>query len=367
MNWTFRLNLTNGTDHELTVDSPDLRWGIWWTGGKDNSKPVSIAPGQTVFALGCRAHKGPQGYEFSCTWLDKSNPSYGAITLDLDVPWAKDNTSKLTVGGLYRVDGWNDLPKDGHNFVRNITVTAAVGAQRATSDVGEEDDPDYLRFLEMRVADNELVRDWRKLETTLEEVEQFDAAATMPDRYLYPPKEFFVARGPVIDIAPALWDGIGDELLDTPYAKKVSAARYFAAPIYSINTDPRAAEPIAAGVGKTTMHSVEVSSNIRATLTRTSSIKASLTTKATNKALGLEIAAAIEAAIGVVSVREDSTGRITRETTTIDIKPADHDRLFVPWVFSTAAAIYCQNKRGEFRLVAISQWATLQLFRTYEV
>ena len=369
MVWSLRLNITNGTDRPLTVSGPELRWGWWYTNNKDNTEPVSIPPGKTVYALGIRASSGTwTGYECACSWIDATTDkeSYGAISVEIDVPFTADNASSIHVSGVYQQSGWTDLPKRGHNFTRNMTITTMDGKLVAELDEETEDDPDYLRFLEMEVAANEMIQHWPELVKELPEVNQFDPQAVMPDKYLYPPKEFFIARGEVVEIDTADWSGIGDPKYTTAYAKKQFAKRYFAVPVYSINTDPRAVEQIPPGVKKTHMRSVEVTSVIKSTLETNWSIKASLSAEGTNVATTAKVAASLESAFSIRNVREESTQKIEKEETTIEIAAVDYDRLFVPWVFSTAAAIYCEDKKGNFRLVAISQWALLQLFKVYK-
>ncbi|MGB5556553.1 MAG: hypothetical protein WBN04_00915 [Paracoccaceae bacterium] len=369
MVWALRLNVTNGTDRELTVSAPDLKWGYWYTDSKDNTKPRSIAPGETAYALGIRAARGTwTGYECSCTWLDKTKPSYGAVSIYVDVPYVGNSSGIFDTSGLYSQAGWTALEKKSSSFTRNVTITAIMGKMQVTEDTlreDEGDDPDYHRFMELELASNQLVQNWEELEA-LEEVYQFDAAAAMPDKYMYPPKEFFIARGAVVEIEKSEWSGVGDSLYNSDYAKQMYADRYFAVPVYSINTNPRATETVPAGVRKTTMHYAEVASTIHSTLETNYSIKTSLEAEASNKVTGQRVAAKLESEFSLRNVLEESTTRIDKEETKIEIEPADYDRLFVPWVFSTTVAVYCRNKKGKFRLVAISQWAVEQLYRTYK-
>ncbi|MFV2053326.1 hypothetical protein [Aliiroseovarius sp. YM-037] len=370
MVWALRLNVTNGTDRELTVSAPDLKWGWWYTDNTDDKKPVSIAPGETAYALGIRASRGTwTGYECSCTWLDKTKPSYGAVSIYVDVPYVGNSSGIFNTSGLYSQEGWTPLEKKSSSFTRNVTITAMMGALQVERDDTlreDEEDADYVRYMEMELASNLLFQNWSELEA-LEEVDQFDAAAAMPDKYMYPPKEFFIARGEIAEIEKSDWPGVGDSVYSNNYAKQSYVDRYFAVPVYSINTNPRATEPVPAGVRKTTMRYAEVVSTIHSTLETNLSIKTSLEAEASDKISGQRVAAKLESDFSIRNVLEESTTRIDKEETKIEIEPADYDRLFVPWVFSTTVAIYCQTKKGEFRLVAISQWAVEQLYRTYKV
>lgn len=368
MVWSFRMNITNGTDRELTVSAPDLKWGIWYTDGVDKRKPVSIPPGKTKYALGIRASKGTAtGYECDCTWLDQSAHSYGSISLYIDVPYTADNKSDFHTSGVFRGDGWQPLPKRGHNFTRNVTITEAFGALQVSEDTlsVEDDDPEYLALVAAELSASATMEDWADLQH-LDVVDQFDPVTAMPDTYKLPPKEQFIGRGEVIEIDKRDWAGLSDPKLPNAYAKQLRADRYFAVPVYSINTNTRATEVVPAGVRKTTMRAAEVTSTIRSVLETHVSIGTSLEASAEDKLAGQRVAAKLESAFSIQNVREASTTHIVREETKIEIEPVDYDRVFVPWVFSTTVALYCQNKDGDVRLVAISQWAMEQLFRTYK-
>lgn len=370
MPWTFRLNITNGTDRELTVSDPLLQWGWWYTNNTYDTKPVSIAPGKTVYALGVCASNGTwTGYECSCTWLDKSGDSYGAITINIDVPFSANNDSSLDTSGVYKFDGWSDLPKRGHNFTRSVTIYTVDSALEMTDEGWVEDtdeDADFLRLQELEHSANEMIQNWPLLESGLP-IERFDPASKIPETYVYPPKQILLARGDTIEFEKKLWNGIGDEKYTTEYIKNRYAKGYFAVPVYSINTNPRDAESLPAGVHKTTMRSVEVTSSIRSTMESNFSLKTSLGVEAPIPDLGLMVSAKIESEFSVRNAREESSSRVERTEETVDIPAVDYDRLFVPWVFSTAVAIYCVTKKGDVRLVAVSEWAQLQLYKAYEV
>ncbi|GLC90170.1 hypothetical protein [Lysinibacillus piscis] len=124
--WTFSLMITNTTDRELVVDHPQLDWGIWNTEDVEERGPLNVPPHTTIQALGIKASTGPNGYECSCSWKDKvpaGEKSYGAISLSLDVPQKSKNRATCLVNHQLHVDGWEDLPEKGHNFVRSIIVS----------------------------------------------------------------------------------------------------------------------------------------------------------------------------------------------------------------------------------------------------
>lgn len=368
MAWTFRLNITNGTDRELKVSAPDLKWGYWYTNNSDKTAPVSIPAGKTKYALGIRAARGTwTGYECACTWLDDEAGSYGSVSLYINVPYVGKNGSRFNTSGLYHSAGWEALPTSGTSFTRNVTITAADGQLEVTEDTltAEAEDPEYIAMLDAELASRDMVENWSSLKD-MAVVDQFDPVAEIPDTYQLPPKERFIARGEAMEIDKPDWPGIGDPKLPNAYAKQVRADRYFAVPIYSVNTNTRATEVVPAGVRKTTMRAAEVTSTIHSVLETNFSIGTSLEAEANNKITGQRLAAKLESEFSIRSVVEKSSTHIERTETKIEIEPVDYDRIFVPWVFSTTVALYCQNKRGEFRLVAISQWAMEQLFRTYK-
>ncbi|MEE9453121.1 MAG: hypothetical protein V3V13_01895 [Paracoccaceae bacterium] len=370
MAWTFRLNITNGTDRELTVSHPDLKWGWWYTDNEYEKAPVSIGAGETVYAMGiCASNGTATGYEATCTWLDKKPDSYGAITIDIDVPYWSGNVSSLIASGLYNVDGWSDLPSGGHNFTRNISIFSIQGALQMVDEgwcEPEEEDPDYLRLLDLIESANEMIQNWPQLEAELP-VESFDPVSKIPETYIFPPERILLARGDTISFEKKDWDGIGDPVYTSRYVKYNRAKSYFAVPVYSINTNPRDAESLPAGVHKTRMHSVEVTSAIKSTMESNFSLKTSLSIEAPIPNLGAKVAAKIESEFSIHNARVESTNRVVKDEETIDIPAVDYDRLFVPWVFSTAVAIYCESKSGDVRLVAVSEWAQLQLHKTYRV
>jgi hypothetical protein len=127
MPWTFFLTITNGTDRDLVVSSSHLNWGYWNTNEIEGKKPVTVPAKQTIQAVGVKAASGTAtGYEFSCSWTDQvpdGKTSYGSVNLYIDVPYSGSNRSSLTSTGLFRITSWENLPSDGHNFIRAITIS----------------------------------------------------------------------------------------------------------------------------------------------------------------------------------------------------------------------------------------------------
>lgn len=124
--WTFSLIITNATDRELEVYQSQLHWGNWNTNNIEDHGPINIPPKTTLQAMGVKAASGPNGYECSCSWRDKapsSEKSYGIVSMSLDVPHTGKNSAECKATGRLHIDSWEDLPKDGHNFVRSIIVT----------------------------------------------------------------------------------------------------------------------------------------------------------------------------------------------------------------------------------------------------
>lgn len=120
--WTYHMVLTNATGEMLTTSGIEKPWGIWYLNSHDDCKPVSIKSGETKEVFGIRASKGTAtGYQGQCQWIGSS----GSMILSIDVPYSKDNKSSLSISGLYRVDGWEELPRRGHHFNHALTIYKA--------------------------------------------------------------------------------------------------------------------------------------------------------------------------------------------------------------------------------------------------
>ncbi len=375
MAWTFHLNINNQSGRELVTDAGnyDLKWGFWYRNNRDNQAPLTVGVGENIQALGIRAARGTAtGYEFICTWRDTTTGSnFGTITLHVDVPYSEPNRSRLAVNGLYTQEGWADLPRRGSSFIRAITIRVfrgelvAVDSDSPALEELEEIEASYNAYQMLLAQNNELIESWPDLERTVKEG-RINPIKSMPEEADYPPERFILGRSAPTKIPEKQWDGLYDPRFPTPYAKDTFVEEYFSAAVYSINTAQRDWESIPAGTAKKTVRSTEVSSAIKTVLETNFSVKVSLETKSGDPKLGREIAAKLESTYSQKSVLEKSTSRIDRETVEVNIPAVDFSRLFVPWVFSTAVMIYRKTKEGKYGLVAVSEWADLQLYKTYK-
>ncbi|HEX8843954.1 MAG TPA: hypothetical protein VF791_04895 [Pyrinomonadaceae bacterium] len=376
MAWTFHLNINNQSGRELTTDAGnyDLKWGFWYRNNRDNQTPVSVDAGKNIQALGIRAARGTwTGYQFTCTWRDTTiGPgNFGTIALHIDVPYSGSNRSDLAVNGLYQQDGWERLPSGGSSFVRSITITVIEGELVAVdSDLPdlkdlEEIEDSYNQYQLLLAQNHELLENWPELERTIKEG-PIIPINSMPNQAFYPPERFILGRSAPTTIPKKQWAGLADPRYQSLYSKNMFVEEYFSAAVYSINTNPRNWEPIPAGTAKKTVKSTSVTSSIKTVLETNFSIKVSLEAKSGNPKLGKAIAAKLESAYSQKNVLEKSTTRVDSETVEVNVPAVDFNRLFVPWVFSTAVMIYRKTKKGDYGLVAVSEWADLQLYKTYK-
>ncbi|EDS8890384.1 hypothetical protein GQC79_005422 [Salmonella enterica] len=379
MSWTFYLTITNATDRVLETDSSSLDWGTWYRNSVDGRGPVSIEPGATVQALGIRAARGTwTGYECHAQWKDKVPPGqkgYGAVTLMIDVPFSGSNKSSLTAGGALTVSGWTSLPESGHDFNRSITIRAGRDKKRLIpvegggqveelkTDAVEEEYRAWLLALEAKNPD---IRNWTDVEKDLQGTDDFNPLQYIPDGP-YITKRLLARSEPLV-IEPELWDGIGDVDYPTPYAQSLFLDEYFAVAIYSVGNNPRTFINVPAGSTRTTSEKVTITSAIKNILTMNWSLRTSFSEKAVDPLTGSEVASGMDMEFGVSDVLEVScesvTEKIVEETF---IAPPDSDVLIVPWVFSTAVVVYRRTKKGNVSLVAVSEWAQMQFFKSYRV
>jgi hypothetical protein len=375
MTWTFHLNINNQSGRELVTNGGNyhLKWGVWFLQNRNNWAPISVPVGQNIQALGIRAASGSAtGYECTCTWRDTTvgTGNLGTIALHVDVPYSASNRSSLVVNGLFRQSGWQDLPSRGSSFIRSITIMAIKGKLVAV----DSDSPELEELQEIENSHNQyelllaqnhkLLENWPELERTIKEG-AIIPITSMPEVAKYPPQSFILGRSAPTTIPKEQWNGLADPKYPDPYAQDTFVEEYFSAAVYSINTNPRAWESIPAGTAKKTVRSTEVTSSIKTVLETNFSLKISLETKSGDAKLGKEIAAKLEAAYSQKNVLEKSTTRVDTETVEVNITAVDFNRLFVPWVFSTAVMIYRKTKEGNYGLVAVSEWADLQLYKTY--
>ncbi len=373
MSWTFFLRINNQTDRELTTDGKNysLKNGIWYRDRKDNRKPTSVGPGKNKQALGIRAANGTwTGYECQCTWFDSTEGSgnLGSIELQINVPFSGDNSSTFEANGLYELDGWKKIPKSGNSWTKTVTVLQIGGELVAVED-NESEETKEVRIshdhYEMLLSQStELIANWPDLENEVPEG-AIDPDRSMPNEYLYPPPEFVLCRSKATPIPKELWAGLSDRTFQSLYSKTQLVDEYFHVRVSFMNTNPREWVVIPEGKKVTTFKSTTIESSIKTTLETSFSIKTSLETKSGDPLKGREIAAKIEAEYSQKNVLEESTSRIDTESVTVEIEPRDYTRTYVPWVFSNAVAIYRKTKKGNYGLVAVSEWADFQNYRTF--
>jgi hypothetical protein len=375
MAWTFYLTITNATDHELEVASSSLEWGYWYRDSVNNRGPCSVPAKGTVQALGIRAASGTwTGYECHAQWKDKvkeGQKSYGAITLMIDVPFSGSNNSSLTPAGAIKVTGWSNLPSGGHDFSRSITVSAGPTGQLEVSESVAADvagaDPvevDYRDYLLAVAAANPDIRDWAALSSKLSVVEEFNPFEFLPKNPSLTPK--LLARSEPAVTERALWAGVGDPDYPNPYAQELFVEGYFSAAIYSVSTNPRNIISLPAGSELKISERVTMTSAIKNVLTTTWSLKTSLSDKATDPITGSEVAYAMDMEMGVSNVLEESREHVTEKIVEQTFKaPEAADLVIVPWVFATAVGLYRRDIKGKVALIAVSEWAEAQIFRSY--
>ncbi len=419
MPWTFHLNVTNGTDRDLKVIGSTIPWGYWYRDNVGNRGPMEKIPkGKSVQALGVAAKSGPQGYEFSCTWADDSpadKMSYGTVRVYADVPYWSSNSSECKSSGALFIDGWENLPGSGHNFVRSITITrhptrmGEVPMLLATAGVGsgklrakrkgkgptlrgtiveeeemlygsqmgkgpllraaaeDKNDKLYREYLLAVRENNPDVRDWSSVQSMLTETGGFNPIEQMPKEPRYPPAKMLLARSAPSDVSEDLWSGIGDADYPNEYSKQISVKRYFTAAAYSVNTNPRDVINLARGETRKFSKKVQITSSIRNIQETTWSVKTSLELKSESMLKMKEIAAKMEWQYGVKNVLEQSRTVVTDEVEERTFKaPEDHDVIIIPWVFSTIVLIYRVDFDDKITLIAASDWAQQQICKTYQ-
>lgn len=371
MAWTFYLTIANGTDRDLVLESSSLEWGLWYRNGVDDRGPCTVPAGQTIQALGIRAAKGTwTGYECHAEWRDTApagETSYGTVSVMVDVPFSGSNASSLTKAGALRADGWLQLESDGHDFSRSIEVTVGDGGRLVATAV--EEDPlelEYAEYLQAMEELNPQISIWEEVRDRLPEMDDFNPLKNIPGEYGQ--KTLMFGRSAPIPIKKDLWDGIGDPSYSNRYAKQTLVSEYFHVAIHSVGTDPRALVSLPAGGERTVSRRITTTSAIKKVLTQSWSLRSSLTTNTSDPVSGSSIAAELESQTGIEDVLEESTEGVTEEIVAETFRaPQDSDLLIVPWVFCTAVAIYRKDKKGRYGLVAVSEWARVQIYKSYRV
>ncbi|WP_052262212.1 hypothetical protein [Pseudoalteromonas luteoviolacea] len=366
--WVFKLNINNQTDRDLTLTNSNLSWGYWYRDNEDDSAPVTVPARENVEALGVRAASGTwTGYECDATWKDetKGEGNLGTISLYIDVPFSGDNESSLDVNGLVSVEGWEDLPKSGHHFTRNITVIEVGNQLQVLDEDVQRVQSEFLEYLNVTAELNAVVQNWDVLKD-VEAKNEFNILEYVPKGYMYPPKDTLLFRTDKHLIEKKLWQGIADPIYTSRYAKDTYVDEYFSVGLYFVNTNPRLTETIPAGVTKAYETTVEVTSAIKSTLTNFMSIRAALKVESKDPISGSAIASELESTYSVQNVLEESNSYFKREKQTIELERSENNRLFVQWLFSTAVCIYRKDKKGNVSLVSISEWGEEVIDQVYD-
>lgn len=272
----------------------------------------------------------------------------------------------MTATGALNIGGWENLPKSGHNFVRAITISTPLSrlVYQESKVTNEEDEQLYISYLEKLQVANPNIQDWPSVEKMLKEVDSFSIQDNIPKQFDL--ISTLIARSAPHEIKPELWRGIGDPIYRDPYAQKIGVKRYFAVTVYSVTTDPRAIVSLVRKETRKFSETVEVTTVIHNTLTVSWSIKQSLSEKSLLPEIGLEVAQELSQEFGVQNVLENSTTKTTHvEKEQTFTAPDDSDLLIIPWVFSTSLIIYREDNRGRIGLVAVSEWAMAQIFKSY--
>lgn len=359
--WKFKLIVNNTTDRKLSLKNKNLNWGHWDLGDKE-APPIDIEARSNQEVLGIRASHGTwTGYQCSCSWVDetKGKESYGSLSLEIDVPFTADNHSKLQKNGYLYIDGWSDLPKRGHHFIRSIDISLIdeklqVTGDRIESDVFSPEDEEYSSYLDQLMTMNDTVADWEKLKK-IEELSYFDPLAKLPGKYKLPPI-FLIGRSPIMEIPQKEWPGVGDPIFESFVQKKKYVKEYFAVGIYTVNTDTRATETIVAGVTtavETTAveTTVEVTSAIKNTLATHYSIKTSLSAKGTDPKKSVELAATLESEFKIDSAYEESCSKLERETRKVEIAPSEKIGYLFNGFFPKLSQFSGEGRMEMFRLL----------------
>ena len=373
MDWVFKFFITNGTDRTLTPQDPSIPWGTWYRNAIDGLEPCEVEPGKTVEVLGIRAEPlSPTGYECSCTWVDippEGAKSYGSINLSIDVPFWSKNKSELTATGAFEnhIFGWEDLPEDGHNFTRAITVTVGpYGFLKAEASVPakNEDEELYMKALR-QFYNNPDVRDWPAVESGLEELQVFRPGDFIPKELEWPLAPVLIGRTAPQDISEKLKHGVGDHDYNQ-YGQDLFVKKYFSIAVCSMAVNARDIITIPRRTRKKVIIRTKVTSVIKNVLETTFSIKTSLTAKAPIPDAGLEVAASLESQYGLKDIHEWTESKELEYSEETEYEAEDEDRTIVPYAFGKAVLIYRGiTKDDKIALVAAQDFPEVLILKTY--
>ena len=161
------------------------------------------------------------------------------------------------------------------------------------------------------------------------------------------------------------WNGFQDPKFPELFHKLNRVKEYFAVGVYYVNTDARCTESIPSGMSIATKKTVEVQSSISSTLEENMSIKASIEGQY-GSSEGQHVKATLETAFSVTSIVSESSSKLERTETTVEIGSESFDRLYVQWLFTIAVALYRRKLDGSVQLVAVSEWPLEVIERAYK-
>lgn len=206
----------------------------------------------------------------------------------------------------------------------------------------------------------DLIQNWERLKNEIPETSSFRILDSLPGEYIYPPVNVFRARSCVTNIDKSYWNDLVDPYYVELWQKEKFVAEYFSVALYSIDTDPKAAQTIPKGIKVVTQSTVEVASTIKNIVESNFSLKTMLGLKKSG------LSASIESNYSIKNVLESSCSRVQRESKTLEIEASNQNRLFVSWVFSKAVLVYRQKISGEIALIGASEWAEQVFDKVYE-
>lgn len=122
--WTYKLLIENTLDRDLILINKTCPYGKLKCA--DEEIPANGGRGTVEIISPAGA---PYGLQISVTYGDKHNKdeiSYGTFTVNIEVPLIEDNKSSCETTGIIMVDGFNELPKRGHDFQQSVTITSKL-------------------------------------------------------------------------------------------------------------------------------------------------------------------------------------------------------------------------------------------------
>lgn len=365
MAWTFFLNITNDTDRDLEVVESQLHWGYWNTNGEEDKEVQVIKAGETAQGVGVKSAFGPNGYEFSCSWKDNNKDKngenqlpYGVVSVYVDVPHSGSNTASCRANGFFKVEGWESLPKNGHNFIRNIKIST----QSPTMDE--------------QSSENAFHKNWSKIEQLdeIKDVKNLELNQYIPKGINF--EKLYACRTPVFDIPKNQWDSINDSDFNSLYVKELLIDRYFTVAVTCLKAEAEKIETVSKNGKITTKNEFVLSSSSKWVLETVTSIETAFkfskeVAVTEKKVVDASLSSKLEYEIKAkFDIKTSSTNeQQTKEVKTKEIifeAPSDKDMDIVPWAFSKMVLLFRTDKQGVTSLIAASEWDISRVFRSYE-